>query len=88
LYLFENFVFFVFFVNEIIFLGLTLVIFLRTQTGEHAAFQTMDSKVHFCQADGGGGFFLTEKSDTPHSVHSFVLDEMVGLHEHAAGTAG
>ena len=66
----------------------TMQVFVEGIGFADVAFQSMYGKIHFGQADGGGGFFLAVESDTLHRVQPFVLNEMAGLHEHAAGTAG
>ena len=52
------------------------------------AFQSVHSKVHLSEADGGCSFLLSEKGDAVAGVLAEPLDEMTRLDEHAAGTAG
>ena len=52
------------------------------------AFQPMHGQIHFGQADGGGGFLLAVEGHALHGVQPFMLDEVTGLHKHAARAAG
>src|SRR5262249_25860423 len=52
------------------------------------ALQPMDGEVHLGDVDGIAVLLLAVKDDIPGRVPALVLDEMAGLHEHAARAAG
>ena len=52
------------------------------------SFQTVDGEVHLGQPDGCGGLLLAVESDLVAGLLPLPLDEVAGLHEHAARAAG
>ncbi len=65
-----------------------LVVGDRLVAGPDLAFQAVDGQVDLREPSRGLVLFVPVESHALHRVLTRALDEVAGLHEHAAGAAG